>query len=85
MTTLTSSFNGGKCHNLNLRLMTKVKAYKGAGQEWSPKVTFYAPGGVGECEALNPRTSKWLPFWELEPQWTSKSLEGNFKGQNSLD
>jgi hypothetical protein len=26
-----------------------------------------------------------LPFWELESQWTFESLEGNCKGQNSLD
>jgi hypothetical protein len=26
-----------------------------------------------------------LPFWEFESQWTPKSLEGNFRGQNPLD
>jgi hypothetical protein len=26
-----------------------------------------------------------LPFWELESQWTPESLEGDCKGQNSLD
>jgi hypothetical protein len=26
-----------------------------------------------------------LPFWELESQWTFKFLEGNCRGQNSLD
>ncbi len=26
-----------------------------------------------------------LPFWELESQWTPKFLEGNFRGQNSLN
>jgi hypothetical protein len=26
-----------------------------------------------------------LPFWELESQWTPKTSEGNYKGQNSLD
>jgi hypothetical protein len=27
----------------------------------------------------------WFPFWELEFQWTPKFLEGDSKGQNSLD
>jgi hypothetical protein len=26
-----------------------------------------------------------FPFWELEAQWTSKFLKGDYKGQNSLD
>jgi hypothetical protein len=26
-----------------------------------------------------------LPFWELESQWTPKSSEGDFRGQNALD
>jgi hypothetical protein len=26
-----------------------------------------------------------LPFWELESQWTPKSLENNYRGQNPLD
>jgi hypothetical protein len=28
---------------------------------------------------------KELPFWELESQWTPKSLEGNCRDQNPLD
>jgi hypothetical protein len=26
-----------------------------------------------------------LPLWELESRWTSESLEGDYRGQNSLD
>jgi len=33
MRTLTSPFNGGECRNLNLRLVTKVRAYEGASQK----------------------------------------------------
>ncbi len=31
------------------------------GQEKSPKVTFHAPGSVGECEGMNPHTPKGTP------------------------
>jgi hypothetical protein len=49
-------------------------------------VTFHAPEGVGKCEGMNPPTlPSELPFWELESQLTPKSLEGNCKGQDSLD
>jgi hypothetical protein len=50
------------CHNLSLGLMTKARPYKGAGQEWSPKVTFHAPRSVGKCEGMNPHTPKWTPI-----------------------
>jgi len=26
-----------------------------------------------------------LQHWELDPRWIPKSLEGNYRGQNSLD
>jgi hypothetical protein len=45
--------------NPRLRLTTKAKDYKGAGQEWSLGVTFHAPGSVGKCEGMNPHTPKW--------------------------
>ncbi len=38
------------CHNLSLGLTTKARVCKGAGQEWSPGVTFHALGSAGECE-----------------------------------
>jgi hypothetical protein len=46
------------CHNPNLGLTTKARAYKGAGQEGSPRVTSHAPGNVRECEGMNPHTPK---------------------------
>jgi len=46
------------CHNLNLGLTTKARACKGAGQKGSPGIAFHAPGNVGECEGMNPHTSK---------------------------
>jgi len=45
-------------HNLNLGLMTKAKACKGAGQEGSLGVTSHAFGSVGECEGMNTHTPK---------------------------
>jgi hypothetical protein len=48
------------CCNLNLGLVTKAKAYEGASQQWSPGVTFHAPGNVGECEGMNLHTPKWV-------------------------
>jgi hypothetical protein len=49
----------GPCHDINLGFMTKARACKGAGWEWSPRITFYAPKSVGECEGMNPHTPKW--------------------------
>jgi hypothetical protein len=44
--------------NLSLGLVTKARAYKGTGQEGSPRVTFHAPRNVGEYERMNPHTPK---------------------------
>jgi len=65
--------------------VTKAKACKGPGQEWSLGVTFCALGSVRECEEMNPTLPSELPLWELESQWTPESLEGNCKSQISLD
>jgi hypothetical protein len=48
----------GGCRNLSLRLAIKTKVYKGAGQEGSLGVKSHASGSVGECEGMNPHTSK---------------------------
>jgi len=48
--------------NLNLGFVTKVRAYKGAGQKGSPWVTSHAPRSVGEGEGMNPHTLKWAPI-----------------------
>jgi hypothetical protein len=41
--------------------MTKARAYKSAGQEGSPGVTFHAPRSAKECEGMNPHTPKGTP------------------------
>jgi hypothetical protein len=41
---------------------------------------------VWKNELTHPQVgSHGLPFWDLESRWTSKILESNFKGQNSLN
>jgi hypothetical protein len=40
-------------------VVTKARACKGAGREWSSGVTFHAPGSVRRCEGMNPHTPKW--------------------------
>jgi len=44
--------------NPSLRLATKVRACKVAGQEGSPKVTPHALGSVRNCEGMNFHTPK---------------------------
>jgi hypothetical protein len=47
-----------RCHNPKLRLVTKARACKGAGQEESLGVTPHAHGSVRECEGMNTHTPK---------------------------
>jgi len=47
------------CYNPSLGLTTKARAGKGAGQEWSPEITFHVLGSVGKCEGMNLHTPKW--------------------------
>jgi hypothetical protein len=78
-------YNVKMCCNPSLGFMTKARACKGVGQEWSTGVTFHVPENAKECEGMNPTFSSELPFWELESQWTLKSSEGDCRDQNSLD
>jgi hypothetical protein len=48
------------CHNPNLGLVTKAKAFKGASQEGSSGITFLVHGSVGKCEGMNSHTPKWV-------------------------
>jgi hypothetical protein len=40
MRTLTSSLSRGECHDPNLGLVTKAKAWEGAGQKCNLGITF---------------------------------------------
>jgi hypothetical protein len=53
-------FFNQSCYNPSLGLATKARAYKGVVQEGSLGITSHAPGNVGECEIMNPRTPKWV-------------------------
>jgi len=39
---------------------------------------------VKRCEGMNSHP-KGVPLWELESRWTPEVLEGNCRGQNSMD
>jgi hypothetical protein len=58
-------------HDLSLGLVTKAKACKDAGQDWSPRVTFHAPESV-ECEGKNPHTPKQAPTLGITDFWIFK-------------
>jgi hypothetical protein len=70
-------------HNPNLGLITKAKAWKGAGQKCKPRVTF-AFLGMWECgkEWIHTLLSG-LPFWELESLWNPEFSRKDFSSQNS--
>jgi len=65
------------CRNLSFGFETKARAYKGAGQRWSPGVTFHATESVGECEGMNPCTPKWIPI-DAPPSSLLNSKESNY-------
>jgi hypothetical protein len=54
------------CHNPNLRLTTKARACKGAGQKGSLGVTSHALGSAKECKGMKPHTPKWTPILGVE-------------------
>jgi hypothetical protein len=58
------------CHNPSLRLATKARVCKVAGQK-----------GTRESHNIHP---KGVPLWELESRWTPESSEGDCMGQNSM-
>ncbi len=73
---ITFTFLGvQECHDFSLELATKVKACKGAGQEWSLGVTFHDPENVGKCEGMNPHTPKWTSTLEVEVSMDSRILK----------
>jgi hypothetical protein len=79
LTNLSNLNQGMPYRNFSLGLAIKARACEGAGQEWSPWITFHAPESVRECEGLNPHTPK------LESWWIPESSESDFRDQNPLD
>jgi hypothetical protein len=68
------------CHDPSFTFMTKARACKGTGWEWSPWITFYVLGSVG-CEGMNPWIPKCAPtlgVWVPMDSWIFKEqLQGS--------
>ncbi len=52
--------HGLQCHDLSFGLVTKARAWKGAGRACNPGVTFTLLR-VWESEGMSPHTPKWTP------------------------
>jgi hypothetical protein len=61
--------SNSKCHNLNIRLVTKARACEGVGQEWSPTIMFHVMGVWESVREWTPTFPSELPLWELEFWW----------------
>jgi len=70
--------------NLSLGLMTKARAYKSVGQEWSPKITFHDPRSVGECEGMNPHTPMWAFTLGVKVLTESQIFKGRLQGEKHI-
>jgi hypothetical protein len=76
--------NAKECHNPSFGLTTKARAYGGAGQQWSPKVTFHVFGSIGECEGMNPHTPKWVPTLGVGVPMDSWIYKGRLQGSKFI-
>ncbi len=72
------------CCNPSLGFATKVRACKGVGQAGSPGITFHAHGNIRKCEGMNLELPSKFPLWELESQWSPKSLKSDCKGSKPI-
>jgi hypothetical protein len=70
--------------NPSLGFVTKAKACEGAGQEWSPGITFYAPENVGKCEGMNPDTPKWTPILGIRISMDSQIFIEQLQGSKPI-
>ncbi len=68
-----------------LGFMTKVRAWKGAGQKCNPKITFTLLGMQENVREWAHTLPNELPLWELESWWAPEFLESSLRGQNSLN
>jgi hypothetical protein len=72
------------CYDPNLGFVTKARACKGAGQEWSLGVTFHAPESVGGCEGMNPHIPKWAPTLGVEAPMDSQIFIEQLQGSKPI-
>jgi hypothetical protein len=61
--------------------MTKARVCKG----WAQKSHFMIPRVQKSVREWTFTLLSELSFWELESQWIPEFLEGDYRGQNSLD
>jgi hypothetical protein len=73
------------CRIPSLGFTTKVKACKGVGQKWTQESHFMFSGMWKSMKEWTHTFSSGFPFWELEFWCILESLEGDCRGQNSLD
>jgi len=73
------------CHDPNLRLVTKIRAWKSAGQECNPGVTLILSEVQGNVREWAHTLPNGFPFWELDSRWTLEFSKSDLKGENSLD
>jgi hypothetical protein len=81
----TKEITKWKCRNPSFGLVTKARACEGAGQEWARESHFMLLGVQESAREWTFTLPNERQPWELESQWTPKSLEEIYKGQNSLD
>jgi hypothetical protein len=76
----------GECHNLNLMLATKARAYKCAGQEWNMGFSFHVPKSVGKCEGMNPHIPKckWARTLGVGVLIDSQIFKGKLQGSRLI-
>jgi hypothetical protein len=73
-----------ECRNLNLGLATKVRVYKGVGQEKSPRVASHVPESVGECERMNLHTPKGVPTLGVGVPMASQIFRKQLQGSKPI-
>jgi hypothetical protein len=76
------------CRNPSFGFATKAKGLQGCGPRGSPGITSHTPRSVGKCEGVNLHTPKATPSLgggvPMESQWSPKTSESGFRGQNSM-
>ncbi len=81
---MSNKLNEAQCHNPSFGLMTKGRAWKGKGQEGSPRVTSHVLGSVGECEGMNPHIPKRAPILGVGVSMDSQTFKEQFQGSKLI-
>jgi len=73
------------CHNFNLGLATKTKAWKGVGRECNLGVTFTLLGMQVNVREWTHTLPSGLSLWALKSLWNPEFSKSDLKAQNSLN